>query len=94
MKFTETRTLSASKLRAICIQHDWYTCGTNEQYTNLFSMLTDNYLAAEMTTEKLAEIAADILAHSDADDCRDGYLEITEIMYDLAKACDTVFIEQ
>lgn len=94
MKYTERRILTAYNLRNLCIKKNWYTCGTNEQYSNLFNMLTDNYLAAEMTTERLAQIAADILAHSDADDCRDGYLEITDIMYDLAKACDTVFIEQ
>lgn len=93
MKYTETRTLSAYDLRALCIKKNWYTCGTNEEYTALFHSLTHNYLAVEMTTEKLAEIAADIYQHSDADDCTDGYLDICSIMYDLAKTCNTTFEE-
>ena len=93
MKYTETRTMSAYSLRALCIKKNWYTCGTNEEYTALFHRLTSNYLAVEMTTEKLAEIATDIFQHSDANDCTDGYLDICSIMYDLAKTCDTTFEE-
>ena len=93
MKFTERRTLQADTLRRLCIKKNWYTIGTNEEYCNLFSLLRENYLSAEMTAERLALIAADIMEHSDADDCADGYLEITDIMHDLAKACDTVFTE-
>lgn len=26
------------KLRSLCIQHDWFTCGTNSQYEKLFEM--------------------------------------------------------
>ena len=93
MKYIETRTLSAYELRALCIKKNWYTCGTNEEYSNLLHRCSANFVAVEMTTEKLAEIASDIFQHSDADDCTDGYLEITSIMYDLAKACDTTFEE-
>jgi hypothetical protein len=94
MKYIERRTLDASELRNLCIRKNWYTNGTTEEYCNLFDMLTHNFFYAEMTTEKLAELATDIYNHSDADDCTDGYLEITDIMFDLAKACHTVFIEQ
>ena len=93
MKYTERRTMTAYNLRSLCIKKNWYTRGDVEQYSNMLNMLTDNRLPAKMTTERLAQIAADILAHSDADDCSDGHLEMTSIMYDLAKACDTVFIE-
>lgn len=94
MKYIEHRTLSACDLRSLCIKKNWYTHGTNEEYYNLFRMLTQDYHEVEMTTEKLAEIATDIFNHSDEDDCTDGYLSIPDIMYDLAKACSTVFIEQ
>ena len=94
MKYTEHRTLSACSLRNLCIQKNWYTKGTNEEYYNMFRLLTHDFHAAEMTTDKLSEIAADIYNHSSEDDCTDGYLEIPDIMYDLAKICDTVFVEQ
>lgn len=93
MKYIETRTLCAYELRALCIRKNWYTGGTNEEYLGLFDRLTENHLAAEMTTEKLAEIAADILEHSNPDSCADGYLDIPDIMYDLAKACCVTFRE-
>lgn len=94
MKYIERRTLQADDLRNLCIRKNWYTHGTNREYCNLFQLLTDNFHTAEMTTEKLVEIATDIFNHSSEDDCTDGYLEITDILYDLARACRTVFIEQ
>lgn len=93
-KYIERRTLSADELRNLCIRKNWYTNGTNKEYCNLFGLLTKDFHSAEMTTEKLAEIATDIFNHSDENDCTDGYLEIPDIMYDLARACHTVFIEQ
>ena len=85
-KYTETRVLHSYKLRQLCIEQDWYTCGDNEDYENLFKRLRADYITpANMTTEKLAEIATDIKEHSDTD------MEITSIMFFLAKACDTWF---
>ena len=26
------------KLRSLCIKHNWFTCGTNSQYSKLFDM--------------------------------------------------------
>ena len=93
MKYIETRTLNSTELRSLCIKKNWYTHGTNEEYYNLFSKLTENFHAAQMTTEKLVEIAEDIFAHSDENDCTDGYLEIPSILFDLAAACWTTFEE-
>lgn len=28
--------ISTWDLRSLCIKHDWFTCGTNEQYEKLF----------------------------------------------------------
>ena len=94
MKYLERRTLHADDLRSLCIRKNWYTNGTNEEYWNLFRRLSENYMSAEMTTEKLVEIATDIYNHSDEADCTDGFMEITDILYDLARTCHTVFIEQ
>ena len=87
MKFTETRTMSASKLRALCIKHDWYTCGDNEEYSRLFDRLTDCCGFPEnLTTEKLVEIAVDIWEHSDITD-----YTIETVLFELARACFTYF---
>ena len=86
-KYTETRTLAADKLRAVCIAHDWYTCGTNEEYAALFAKLHDeDGCPVNMTTEMLAEIAADIMAHSEISDYTS-----TNVMFVLARACITYF---
>ena len=88
-KYTETRVLDMCKLRSLCIEHDWYTCGTNEEYSALFARLHDEMGCPEnMTTEKLAEIAADIMAHSEISD-----YTITSVMFELARACYTYFDE-
>ena len=87
MKYTETRTMSASKLRALCIQHDWYTCGTNAEYSRLFDRLTDCCGCPEhLTTEKLVEIATDIWEHSEITD-----YTMETVLFELARACYTYF---
>lgn len=97
MKYKESRTLQASDLRSLCIRKNWYTCGTNDEYYALLQRThkPGYFTAAEMTTEKLAEIAADIHKHSDERYCNDGYLpDIPGIMFELAKICDTCFEEE
>ncbi len=90
MKYTERRTLYATDLRAACVNNDWYTNGTNAEYDTLFSKLRDaDGKYADMTTEKLAEIATDIYTHSE----RENAEEITYIMFVLARACVSHFTE-
>lgn len=86
-QITETRTMSATKLRSVCIQHDWYTCGTNKEYGKLFDRLYDSDgIPAHLTTEKLAEIAQDIMDHSRITD-----YTITSVMFELARSCTVYF---
>lgn len=88
-KYTETRIMRDTKLRSICIEHNWYTRGTNEEYGRLFRRLYDkDGFPVNLTTEKLAEIAADIWEHSEITD-----YTITSIMYELASVCYTYFDE-
>lgn len=83
MHFTETRHLEASTLRKLCILHDWYTCGDNEEYGRLFDRLRDCCGCPEnLTTEKLVEIAEDIWEHSDIQD-----YTIETVLHELARAC-------
>lgn len=86
-KYTETRTMSACDLRALCIRHDWYTRGTCEEYERLFDRLHDSDgCPVNLTTEKLAEIAADIMEHSEITD-----YTITSVMYELNRTAHTYF---
>lgn len=88
MEFVETRIMHTHDLRNLCIKRNWYTCGTNAEYENLFSMLHDaNFDAVNMTTAKLAEVAMDIMAHSEMN----PDYEITSVMYELAQICHTFF---
>lgn len=87
MKFTETRHLDSTKLRSLCIEHDWYTHGTNEEYGRLFDRLYDCCGCPEnLTTDKLVEIATDIYDHSEITD-----YTIEAILFELARACYSYF---
>lgn len=89
MTYTENRTLSASDLRSLCIRNNWYTCGTCAEYEALFNRLYDeDGCPMNLTTEKLAQIADDIMAHSEISD-----YTITTVMYELNKACAVYFEE-
>lgn len=88
--YKEFRHLSGDDLRSLCIRNNWYTHGTCEEYERLFNFLHDECGCPEnMTTDKLAEIAEDIMEHSDITS-----YTITTVMFELARACNTFFEEQ
>ena len=64
MKIIERQHLSTSDVRAMCIENNLYTCGTNEEYSAMFDMVFALYPKSIITADDLAPIAADILAHS------------------------------
>ena len=82
--YKEIRKMEASSLRALCIEHDWYTGGDVDEYSNLLSTAGD---CENITTDVLVELATDIKSHSDTD------YEITDIMYELARICYSYFEE-
>lgn len=89
MKYIETRILSTAKLRKLCIQNNWYTCGDNEEYAAMFAKLHDEEgNLVNLTTDKLTEIATDIYEHSDIKD-----YTIEAVMGALASACMYFFDE-
>lgn len=86
MKIIETRYITVSDLRALCIKNDWYTYGTNEEYSRLFDRLKDETgKAVNMTPEKLYEIAQDIKNASDWENT------ISSIMFELSRICCSRF---
>ena len=82
--YKETRHLSGSDLRSLCVKENLYTLGTNEEY---FNLLETSEKTENITTDDLVELATDIKSHSETD------AEITSIMFILAKACVSVFDE-
>lgn len=82
--YTETRKMTMDNLRALCIRNDWYTCGDNEEYSNL---LNTAHYCENITTDVLVELATDIKSHSDTEH------EITSIMFELAGICYSFFEE-
>lgn len=64
------RTLRPEDVRMVCIDHNYYTCGDNEEYGNMFSMLDMKIGAAHSNINgyRLQMIAEDIKAHSDTEE--------------------------
>lgn len=79
MKIIERQHLSISDVRSMCVENDFYTCGTNEEYEAMFSMVIVLYPKNIITADDLAPIAADILAHSKTD------MELESILYCLGE---------
>ncbi len=77
-------------LRRVCIEENWYTNGTDEDYQALFDRLTDeNGRSIHLTNEALAEIAEDIATHSTLE----AGWSILDIMNELVRICTVTFSE-
>lgn len=88
-KYEEIRRISASNLRALCINMNWYTRGDNEEYGHLLIDLAER--KENLTTCDIIEIAEDIAAHSDLDDvCPEDDI-IASIAYEVASISTTCF---
>lgn len=80
-KITSARRIDCYDLRNLCINKSWYTCGTNEEYAELFKRCDSDNL----TNEHLYYMAADIKKHSETEH------EIESIMFELAEIAHTFF---
>lgn len=86
-EYKELRRINPSSLRQLCIDHDWYTAGGNDEYGHLLYDLADE--KENLTTADIIEIAADIMAHSDLDDdCT-----IESIAFEVARIANVFFEE-
>ena len=84
-KYKEIRRLTASALRSLCIEHDWYTCGDNDEYDHLLLDLAGN--VPHLDTAGIIAIAEDIAAHSKLEDGED----VPAIAFEVARACSVTF---
>ena len=84
-KYKETRRLTASALRSLCIEHEWYTRGDNEEYDHLLQDLAS--AKPHLDTAGIIAIAEDIAAHSRLEDGED----VPAIAFEVARACSVTF---
>lgn len=68
MKIKEIKRIDTDKLRSMCIKNNWYTAGTNEDYSNMFKMCEKG----NITTNQLFKIAKDIYEHTNVDRAEQG----------------------
>lgn len=87
MIIKEIRRMSKPRLRQLCIDRNWFTRGTNDEYTRLFEMAGDN--DSHIGTHTMYDMAAWIMGHSSDDAMED--VEVTDIMYELARICRSSF---
>lgn len=93
MKLIETRTIDTSKVRAMCIRNDYYTRGTNEEYSEMFEKCSQG--------QEVIVIAQDILEHSRTEELMKSYgcsyMELLQgVCFELINDCSitTVHIEE
>lgn len=65
MKIKETKFLFADDVQTMCIEHNWYTFGTDEDYINMLDSIRNR---KKITVNFIYEIACDIFIHSDLRD--------------------------
>ena len=88
MKIKEVRLLSPVALRNLCIRNNWYTCGSNTEYSHLLLDLTYNG-RAHMTTDEIEAVARDIIMHSSNID--EDEQDVLSIMWSVNEVCNTTF---
>lgn len=76
--FEIKRSVEAARLRGMCIKHNYYTKGDNEDYGKMLLKFLDHHI----TEKEIEWLALDIKSHSDTDD------EVITIAYNiLTEAC-------
>lgn len=61
MKIFENKRIDRDEMRKLCIQNDFYTCGTNDEYETMLIMCES---VKQVTPERLYTIAIDIAVHT------------------------------
>lgn len=87
--YKETRSIDMSELRNLCIKQNWFTCGDNDEYSELLNMVNNT----ELTTDLIVELASIIYSHSENDNDHTMSEHMENIMYLIAKASCTLFNE-
>ena len=87
---TITIRINSSKVRKMCIINDWYTKGTNSEYTHLLNDMCD--FDIEQTIDSIKDIATNIYNHSTGfDGCYSINEHIDNIIFYILNDCCTYF---
>lgn len=86
-QYKEIRKITASSLRQLCIDKDWYTAGDNDEYVHLLYDLANN--KENLSTADIIEIAGDIMEHSELD----GDYTIENIAFEITQIANVFFEE-
>lgn len=81
-KIIERRCMQVCRLRSYCIKHDYFTCGTNEEYEAMFDLIREGR-GHNLTTETLYQVAKAIYDHSEWETYDD--MHVTDVMNSLAR---------
>lgn len=75
------RTISTSELRQVCIDNQYYTRGTSEEYHELLNMVGMYNHPIELTQDLLNEITLNIFNHSDVESIMGTYnVDVNELV--------------
>lgn len=82
--FKIMRSVGATKLRQMCIKHNYYTRGDNDEYRNMLMQ----YHGQDVAEAEIEWLARDIKSHSVTTD------EVIDIAFNiLTEACDPYLLE-
>ena len=89
----ELRMIKADKVRRMCIQGNYYTCGTCEEYNEMFNLCE----TMNPTTDIYQVIANNIIEHSDIEEIAlmtglTKHEMVKSVMWELINDCTTVYI--
>lgn len=76
------RKVDKSRVRAMCIRNDLYTCGTNEQYEAMFRMCE-----SASSDNDFVEIVRNIYQHSETE------RELESIAFDFFNDCTITLVK-
>lgn len=77
VKYEQKKWFSIEKVRQFCIDFNLYTAGDNKAYSKMFAKCQE----FSGTDEELAQIAWDIVDHSDSEELEDyGFESVYEIV--------------
>ena len=86
MKYKMQGSWTVYDIRKMCIQNEFYTCGTNKQYEKLMNFVSDH----EPTMEAIEWVAKDIIDHSSFE----YDYPITSMMFHVVNDCVKFFFTE
>lgn len=91
VKITETRKFNKHNLKRLCIDNEYYTSGTNEDYESMFDTVDMYNQSRTITNSDILLVAVDIAMHTIENDVATSDT-IQGIMFNIMKyAVDTYF---